>query len=96
MAEKAEGNGGGNVAVAESFHLVVNKVEKPWPEQFITGSQIKGLAGSPAEWVVNQIVPGAGGDPEIGDGQRVDLAKKAEPQGIKKFVTRKATTTPGA
>lgn len=78
------------------FKLIVNKQENTWPQQHITGSQIKTLAGSPADWVVNQIVPGPGTDPEIGDNQSVDLDEHAEPHGIKKFTTRKPTTSPGA
>jgi len=42
-----------------------------------------------------QTVPGPGEDPEIGDGQKVDLDEKAPPPGIKKFTTRKPTTAPG-
>ena len=77
------------------FKLIVNKVPKGWPNQFITGSQIKTLAGSPADWVVNQIVPGPGEDPEVADAQQVDLEEKASPPGVKRFTTRKPTTTPG-
>lgn len=77
------------------FKLIVNKVDKVWPEQFITGAQILTLAGSPPDWVVNQIVPGPGEDPEIGPLQKVDLDPKAEPEGIKKFQTRKPATNPG-
>lgn len=79
----------------KEFDLIVNKQNKPWPDQFITGSNIKTLAGSPADWVVNQTVPGPGEDPEIGDTQKVDLDHKAQPHGIKKFTTRKPTTAPG-
>lgn len=79
----------------KEFDLVVNKQQKSWAEQFITGTNIKTLAGSPADWVVNQTVPGPGEDPEIGDSQKVDLDHKAHPQGIKKFTTRKPTTAPG-
>ncbi len=78
------------------FKLIVNKQEKTWPQQLITGSQIKTLAGSLADWVVNQIVPGPGTDPEIADNKDVDLDERAEPHGIKKFTTRKPTTSPGA
>ena len=78
-----------------TFKLIVNKKPKDCGEQFITGSQIKTLAESPAEWVVNQTVPGPGEDPEIADGQRVDLDEEAPPPGIKKFTTRKPTTAPG-
>ena len=78
-----------------SFKLIVNKVEKDWPEEFIKGEQILTLAGSPSDWVVNQIVPGPGEDPEISKDQRVDLDEKAYPPGIKKFQTRKPKTNPG-
>lgn len=79
----------------KEFHLIVNKKPKVWPEQFITGAQIKVLAESPADWVVNEIVPGAGEDPEIGNDQKVDLSPEASPHGTKKFITRKPTTSPG-
>ena len=78
-----------------SYNLIVNKDEKNWPERYINGRQILDLAGSPADWVVNQLVPGPGEDPEIGPDQRVDLDKTTEPKGIKKFQTRKPKTNPG-
>jgi len=77
------------------YHLIVNKEPKTWLEQFITGKQILQLAGSPADWVVNELVPGPGEDPEIGTEQPVDLDQKAEPEGVKKFQTRKPKTNPG-
>jgi hypothetical protein len=80
----------------KEYKLVVNKNPHDWGEQFITGSQIKTLAGSPADWVVNLRVPGPAPDPDIGDAQRVDLDEKAEPQGVKRFTTRKPATAPGA
>ena len=80
----------------EHFKLIVNKVEKDWPKQFITGAEILQLAGSPSDWVVNELVPGGGEDPEIGATQPVDLDQKAEPHGIKRFQTRKPKTNPGA
>jgi len=79
----------------EKFHLIINKKPSEWPEQFINGAQIKELAGSPKDWIVNQIVPGPGDDPEIKDDQKVDLATQAQPPGEKKFTTRKPTTSPG-
>lgn len=79
-----------------NYKLIVNKIPKEWPEQFITGAQIRTLAGSPDTWVVNQKTSAQGPDPEIADTQRVDLSEKADPPGIKRFVTRKPTTTPGA
>lgn len=80
---------------SKPFDLIVNKQHKTWPAQFITGAQIKQVAGSPQDWVVNQLVPGAGEDPEIGDQQQVDLAHDSAPKGVKRFTTRKPTTTPG-
>lgn len=77
------------------YKLIVNKEPKTWREQFITGRQILQLAGSPADWVVNQLVPGPGEDPEIGLEQKVDLDEEAEPKGVKKFQTRKPKTNPG-
>ena len=79
----------------EEYKLIVNKEPKTWPERFITGKQILQLAGSPGDWVVNELVPGPGEDPEIGLDQKVDLDQKAEPEGIKKFQTRKPKTNPG-
>jgi hypothetical protein len=79
----------------DRFKLIVNRVEKDWDEQFITGAQILTLAGSPSDWVVNLIVPGGGEDPEIAPTKEVDLDLKAEPEGVKKFQTRKPKTNPG-
>jgi hypothetical protein len=76
--------------------LIVNKTLHPWDQQHITGAQILTLAGSPAGWVVNQLLPGAGEDPEIANGQNVDLDEKVEPQGVKRFQTRKPATDPGS
>jgi hypothetical protein len=42
------------------YKLIVNKSEKNWPERHIKGKQILELAGSPPDWVVNQLVPGSG------------------------------------
>jgi hypothetical protein len=78
-----------------AYKLIVNKDEKDWPERFIKGSQILQLAGSPPDWVVNELVPGPGEDPEIGPEQSVDLDLQAEPKGVKKFQTRKPSTNPG-
>jgi len=80
----------------KDFKLIVNKTPKDWPEQHITGAQILVLAGSPADWIVNQLVPGGGEDPEIGLQQPVDLDSQAEPHGVKKFQTRKPKTNPGS
>jgi Multiubiquitin len=78
------------------YKLIVNKSEKDWPERHIKGKQILELAGSPPDWVVNQLVPGSGEDPEIGSEQSVDLDLQAEPHGVKRFQTRKPNTNPGS
>jgi Multiubiquitin len=78
------------------YHLIVNKKENKWSEQHITGAQILDLAGSPKDWVVNELVPGPGEDPEIPPSEPVDLDEKAEPKGIKRFQTRKPKTNPGS
>ncbi len=84
------------MAQPNGYKLVVNKVQKDWPQQMITGAQILSLVGSPADWVVNQLVPGGGEDPEIAPTQEVDLDLHAEPKGEKRFQTRKPKTDPGA
>lgn len=79
----------------KEYELIVNKQPKKWPNEFITGAEIKTLAGSPADWVVNEIIDGPGEEPEIGDTQKVDLEESALPKGTKRFITRKPTTSPG-
>jgi hypothetical protein len=78
------------------YELIVNKKEYKWPNEEITGAEIKKLAGSPEEWVVNEIVGGSGEDPEIGNQQPVNLNPEAPPKGIKRFITRKPKTAPGS
>jgi len=78
------------------FQLIVNKKEHAWPKEEITGAEIKKLASSPEDWVVNEIVGGAGEDPEIGNQQPVDLKLDTPPKGIKRFITRKPKTAPGS
>lgn len=79
-----------------SYVLIVNHKERDWPQRYITGADILTLAGSPSDWVVNEIVPGPGEDPEIAPTQQVDLSNEAEPRGVKKFLTRKPKTNPGS
>jgi hypothetical protein len=83
-------------AERHEYHLKVNRVQHTWPHEKINGAEIKRLAGSPADWVVNQTHDGPGEDPEILDDQYVDLAKDAPPKGEKTFTTRKPKTSPGA
>lgn len=80
----------------EDYKLIVNKVEKNWQDRYITGAQILNLAGSPPDWIVNELVPGPSEDPEIGPTESVDLDLQAEPKGTKKFHTRKPKTNPGS
>ena len=79
-----------------SYDLIVNRARHTWLREEITGGDIKRLARSPADWVVNQIVDGPGEDPEILDSEVVHLALDAYPNGEKRFTTRKPKTTPGA
>jgi Multiubiquitin len=79
-----------------AYELIINRKPHTWPCEEITGSEIKKLADSPPDWVVNQIVEGPREDPEIGDNQVVHLARDAEPEGVKRFTTRKPKTSPGA
>jgi hypothetical protein len=76
----------------DHFELQINRKPYQWPNALISGAEIKNLSQSPADFVVNQIIDGPGEDPEIADGQQVDLSKP----GIEKFITRKPKTTPGA
>ena len=89
-------NEGDKVEKSHKFQLIVNKAEKSWHDQFITGAEIRNLNGSPSDWVVNQLMPGPGNDPEISDTQKVDLDLKAEPHGVKRFQVRKPATNPGS
>ena len=79
-------------AKPEIFKLHINRKPYDWPSATITGAEIKTLAESPTEYVVNQIIDGPGEDPEIADAQPADLS----PHGPEKFITRKPKTTPGA
>lgn len=81
---------------AHKYELIVNRKEHKWPREEITGADIKRLAGSPEDWIVNEIVGGAGEDPEIGNNQAVSLNPDVPPKGIKRFITRKPKTNPGS
>ena len=73
------------------FEIIVDRKHHNWPEQYITGLQLKRLAGvDPATYSVWMQVPGKD-DPEIADNERVDLAKP----GVEKFFTGKKQTTEG-
>ena len=80
----------------KDYKLIVNRIEKEWSKRYITGAEILTLAGSPSDWIVNELVPGSGEDPEIGPSQDVDLNEDTGPRGVKKFQTRKPKTNPGS
>jgi len=79
----------------KKYELIINKKPFEWPNQLISGADILKLAGSPTDWIVNEIIDGPGDDPEVGPSQEVDLDPKAEPKGTKRFTTRKPKTNPG-
>ncbi len=72
------------------FHIVIDHRNFEWPEAFITGAQIKKLAGVDPSFGVWMDLPGPE-DPPIGDNQQVDLRAP----GVEKFFTGKRTTTEG-
>lgn len=76
----------------KGYKLLINRKQYDWTEAKISGADIKKLAGSPSDWVVNQRVSGPGEDPEIADNGFADLS----PNGVEQFTTRKPKTTPGA
>jgi hypothetical protein len=74
----------------KEYKLLVDQKPYQWPEEFITGIQIKNLAGVDQSYGVWQQLPGPD-DPEINDNEKVDLK---EP-GRERFFTGKKTTTEG-
>lgn len=83
-------------AKPHEYKLIVNRKDYQWPKELINGAEIKQLAGSPPDWIVNEIIDGPGEDPEIGDTQDVSLNPETPPKGIKRFITRKPKTNPGS
>lgn len=73
----------------KTYRIKVNRKDPiDWPRPYITGAEVKGLAGSPHDFVVNMKVSGPGEEPEIADGQKVDLT----PEGVEHFTTRAPST----
>jgi hypothetical protein len=76
----------------KDFKIIVDRKHHDWPERFITGAEIKRLAGvdlTPYDaW---QDVPGPE-DLLIADDKKVDLSER----GTERFFTGKKTTTEGA
>jgi hypothetical protein len=73
------------------FQIIVDHKPHKWDEPFITGLQIKGLAGvDPSTYAAWQDVPGPE-DVLLNDDTKVDLRKP----GAERFFTGKKTTTEG-
>jgi len=75
----------------KSFKIIVDQRPHKWNERFITGAQIKQLAGVDlATFDAWQDVPGPE-DELLADSDEVDLSKP----GAERFFTGKKTTTEG-
>ncbi len=75
------------------FHLTIDHKPYTWPEQFITGAQIKHLAGiTQSDYGVWRLVPGPGDDEPVGDNERTELSHDA---GHNRFITGPVKTTEG-
>lgn len=73
------------------YKIIVDRKPHDWPEQFITGAQIKRLADvDQAAYDAWQDVPGPE-DLLIADDRKVDLS----PPRVERFFTGKKTTTEG-
>ncbi len=81
-----------NAAKKEEFKLIVDHKPHVWPLRYITGKDLKILAGvDPEAYSVWQEVPGPK-DPEIPSDGKADLGGK----GVEKFFTGKKQTTEGS
>ncbi|MER8822708.1 multiubiquitin domain-containing protein [Mesorhizobium sp. M0991] len=75
----------------ETYKIIVDRRPHDWHEPFITGSEIKRLAGvDQATFDAWQDVPGPE-DVLVADERKVDLRER----GTEKFFTGKKTTTEG-
>jgi hypothetical protein len=74
----------------KQYKIIIDQKPHEWGEQFITGLEIKKLAGVDPSYGVWQQLPGPN-DPEVSDTQKVDLSQP----GTEKFFTGKKTTTEG-
>jgi len=74
----------------EVFRILVDQRPHEWHDRYITGAQIKVLAGVDQSFGVWQDVPGPI-DPPVEDGEKVDLSRP----GVEKFFTGIKTTTEG-
>lgn len=74
-----------------TFKIIVDQKPHDWPKQFITGLEVKRLAGvDPKAFDAWLDVPGPE-DELIDDDKKVDLSRP----GVEKFFTGKKTTTEG-
>lgn len=75
----------------KAFKITIDGKKFEWNQQHISGAEIKRLVGARPEYGVWLIVPGPAEDKEIGDQERVDLAKP----GTERFITGPKQTTEG-
>lgn len=73
------------------FKILVDQKPFDWPEQFITGIQIKELAGTDMSYGVWLKINGPGEDAPIGDDEQFDLSQP----GREHFFTGPTQTTEG-
>ena len=74
-----------------SFKVMIDQKPYTWPNQFITGAEIKQTAGVDMSFGVWLKVHGPGEDQPIGDQEQVDLSKK----GRERFFTAPTQTIEG-
>ncbi|TAL64476.1 MAG: hypothetical protein EPN88_10920 [Bacteroidetes bacterium] len=75
----------------KKFKILINQKPYEVNDQFITGSQIKSLDGSPANYGVWMKGNGPDPDKEVADNEQVDL----DQPGREHFFTGSKTTTEG-
>lgn len=80
-----------NTSKDHLFKIMIDQKPFDWPHQFITGAQIKQLAGVDMSYGVWLKVHGPGEDLPIGDQEQVDLSKP----GREHFFTGPTQTTEG-
>jgi hypothetical protein len=76
---------------AKTYKIMVDNKPCDWDSQFITGKDIKQLAGVKIEYGVWLKIPGPDPDVEVRDDERIDL----EGPGREKFFTGPKQTTEG-
>ena len=75
----------------DTFKIKIDNQNFDYENQFITGSQLKALAGVPSDYTVWLKVTGPGADRKIGNDEQVDLGHP----GTEHFFTGKPNTTEG-